>query len=128
MEAIDARIDRIARFPFRAQFHLRSREIHYVAMRGLDVVGDHARDFVTQRVAPARPAKDGKQTPWGGHPAFRAQHATGTCCRGCLAKNHAIPRGRDLSEAEIDYVVAVIRRWIERDLERMRAPLTRGAG
>ena len=32
------------------------------------------------------PANDGKQTPMKGHPVFIGQHATGTCCRGCLKK------------------------------------------
>jgi hypothetical protein len=32
-----------------------------------------------------------------GHPVFIAQHATATCCRGCLAKWHDIPAGRALT-------------------------------
>lgn len=115
---IDARIERIGRFPFRAQFHLRAQERAYVRTRGFDTVLDHARQFVVDRVAAARPDKDGRQTPWGGHPVFRAQHATGTCCRGCLQKNHGIRRGHALGRREIDYVVAVIGRWIELDIER----------
>lgn len=118
---MDARIERIGRFPFRAQFHLRGQELDYLARRGLPVMREHARDFVTTRLAPAVPAKDGKQTPWGGHPVFRAQHATGTCCRGCLAKNHRIAKGHALTEREIDYVVSVICRWIEVDLARARS-------
>lgn len=117
---IDARIERIGRFAFRAKFHLREQELEYLRRRGLGVVPEHAREIVVARVAPARPAKDGAQTPWGGHPVFRAQHATATCCRGCLEKNHGIRRGHDLSEREIDYVVAVICRWIDLDLERAR--------
>lgn len=120
-QEIDARIERIGRFPFRAKFHLRGQELDYLARRGADVMPEHARDFVTARLAPAAPAKDGRQTPWGGHPVFRAQHATGTCCRGCLAKNHGIPRGQALTERQIDYVVSVICRWIELDLARSRA-------
>jgi exodeoxyribonuclease V alpha subunit len=46
------------------------------------------------------------------HPVFIAQHATGTCCRGCLQKWHRIAKGRPLSEAEIDYIVGVIERWL----------------
>jgi hypothetical protein len=46
---------------------------------------------------------DGKQTPMRGHPVFIAQHATATCCRGCLEKWHAIPHGRALSEQEQRY-------------------------
>ena len=34
---------------------------------------------------PSRKTTDGK-TPMRGHPVFIAQHATATCCRGCLAQ------------------------------------------
>ena len=44
----------------------------------------HARDLITKRLAPAEPYKDGKQTPYRGHPVFVAQHATATCCRSSL--------------------------------------------
>ncbi|MCP9485713.1 MAG: DUF4186 domain-containing protein [Gaiellaceae bacterium MAG52_C11] len=40
--------------------------------------------MIAQRVAPAAPRKDGKQTPYRGHPVFVAQHATATCCRTVL--------------------------------------------
>jgi hypothetical protein len=44
---------------------------------------------------------------------FIAQHATGTCCWGCLQKWHGIPRGRPLNAEERQYVLAVLKRWIE---------------
>ena len=47
-----------------------------------------------------------------GHPIFIAQHATATCCRGCLEKWHRIPRGHELTAAQIEYVVAVLSRWL----------------
>lgn len=78
----------------------------------METILAHARDFVGQRLADAEPANDGRQTPMRNHPVFIAQHATATCCRGCLAKWHNIPKGRALSAEEIDYVVAVIERWI----------------
>jgi hypothetical protein len=79
----------------------------------MDVVRAHAVDIIGQRLAPAQPAKDGKQTPWGGHPVFRAQHATGTCCRSCLQRNHGIGKGRELTDDEREYVVDVICRWVQ---------------
>ncbi len=57
-----------------------------------------------------------------GHPVFIAQHATATCCRGCLEKWHAIPYGRALSEPEQDYIVQVIHRWL---VLQMNAPSVR---
>lgn len=51
-----------------------------------------------------------------GHPVFIAQHATATCCRGCLYKWHKIPQNKELTEAEIDYVVDVIMTWIKKEM------------
>jgi hypothetical protein len=113
--AIDDRLDAIGRHPFRAKFHLRGRERAFVQLRGMTTVRQHAFDLIGKRLAPARPHKDGKQTPWRGHPVFIAQHATATCCRSCLLRSHEIPKGRELTPDEQGYVVDVICRWIERD-------------
>jgi hypothetical protein len=102
----------LSRSRFRAKFALGPRERDYLRDKGLDVVLEHAADFIDRRLAPARPINDGKQTPWRGHPVFVAQHATATCCRSCLAKWHDIPPGRELTADERRHVVAVIRRWI----------------
>lgn len=83
-------------------------------MKGRLAVLEHAREFVERRLAPAHPVRDGKQTPLRGHPVFVAQHATATCCRGCLEKWHGIPRGRPLTASERGYVVDVIERWLRR--------------
>jgi hypothetical protein len=103
--------------PFRARFHLRGRDRATVELRGMEAIRRHAYELIGRRLAPAAPARDGKQTPYRGHPVFVAQHATATCCRTCLARNHAIPSGQPLSSEEQDYVVEVICRWIERDYE-----------
>jgi hypothetical protein len=112
---IDERIERIGRHPFRARFHLRGRERALVELRGMPVVREHARDLIAKRLAPAEPYKDGKQTPYRGHPVFVAQHATATCCRTCLQRWHGIEKGRELTAYERGYVVEVICRWIERE-------------
>lgn len=80
--------------------------------KGAPVIEQHAADFVAKRLAPALPANDGKQTPMRGHPVFIAQHATATCCRGCLAKWHNIPQGEALSEEQQRYIVTVIYHWL----------------
>ena len=109
------RIERIARQRFRQKFHLYARDRATVELRGMDVMRKHARDLIDKRLAPAEPHKDGKQTPYRGHPVFVAQHATATCCRGCLERNHDIPKGQELTPDEQAYVVDVICRWIERE-------------
>ena len=78
----------------------------------------HAADIIAKRLAAAEPHNDGRQTPYRGHPVFVAQHATATCCRSCLLKNHGIQKHRELTSDEQRYVVDVICRWIERELER----------
>ena len=112
MRPLDHVFRALAGSAFRARFHLGPPERAYLQAKGLATVVAHARDFVAKRLAPASPARDGKQTPFHGHPVFVAQHATATCCRGCLAKWHAIPRGRELSAAERAHVVAAIERWL----------------
>jgi exodeoxyribonuclease V alpha subunit len=49
---------------------------------------------------------------------FLAQHATGTCCRGCLEKWHHIPKGVPLTLAQQSYVMEVILEWIRREMEK----------
>jgi hypothetical protein len=114
--AIDATLSGLAKQPFRARFHLRGREAATVELRGMEAIRAHAHELLARRLAPAAPAKDGKQTPYRGHPVFVAQHATATCCRGCLERWHAIPKGRALTDSEQRYAVDVICRWIETDL------------
>ena len=112
MRDLDDLFQALAGSSFRRSFRLGAADREYLRTRGLDVVLDHARDFVAKRLAPAEPRNDGKQTPYRGHPVFVAQHATATCCRGCLEKWHDIPRGRELDAAERAHVVAAIGRWL----------------
>jgi hypothetical protein len=116
-DPIDSRLEVITRQRFRARFHLYGRERALVQLRGREAIREHARDLIAKRVAPATPYKDGKQTPYRGHPVFVAQHATATCCRTCLERWHGIAKGRDLSSEELDYAVDVICRWIDRELD-----------
>ena len=48
---------------------------------------------------------------------FIAQHACACCCRGCLYKWHHIEKGKELSKNEVNYIVAVLMKWIERQME-----------
>lgn len=107
---------RLSRSTFRQRFHLGPKERDYCYSKGKSVVASHAADFIAQRLAPATPNNDGKQTPMRGHPVFIAQHATATCCRGCLLKWHGIAKQRPLTAEEQCYIVEVVLAWIERDL------------
>lgn len=101
---------------FRSRFHLTDKDKKYVLEKGMDVISSHAYDFISKRLAPANLVNDGKQTPMKGHPVFVAQHATATCCRGCLYKWHHISKDKDLTKEQVDYVVRVIMRWIKKEV------------
>ena len=93
---------------FRGRFVIRGRELAYMRRLGPEKLRDHAHDLISKRLAPAEPANDGRQTPMKNHPVFVAQHATATCCRSCLLKWHGIPKGQELSDAEIGWIVDLI--------------------
>src|SRR5690348_1981849 len=113
MRDLDLVFSRLGGSRFRTRFQLGDKECAYLADRGLATVLDHARDFVSKRLAPAEPANDGRQTPTRGHPVFIAPHPTATCCRSCLQKWHGIAAGRPLTGVEQDHVVAAIAKWLE---------------
>ncbi len=108
-------LDKFKSSKFRSRFHLKETDFKYIEDKGIDTIKSHATDFITKRLAPAFPHNDGKQTPMKGHPVFIAQHATATCCRGCLEKWWHIPYGRDLSQKEIDFIVEIIMSFIEQE-------------
>jgi exodeoxyribonuclease V alpha subunit len=108
--------DRLRQSTFRSRFHLKAADKKYVSEKGLETIQLHACDFVAKRLAPAVIQNDGKQTPMRGHPVFLAQHATGCCCRGCLFKWHHIPLGRQLTDEEQQYIVAVLMAWIKKEM------------
>ena len=110
-------LEKLSQSKFRSSFKLKLKDIDYINQKGLDTIKRHAQDFVAKRVAPAFVANDGKQTPMKGHPVFIAQHATATCCRKCINKWHKFPMGTQLSQDQQDYIVTLIIKWIEQQLE-----------
>ena len=117
----------LSRSSFRARQRLRAGDLGYLRAKGMRTVLRHAEEMIGARLAPAAPPNDGRQTPMRGHPVFVAQHATGTCCRGCLAKWHHIPKGRALTDEERAYVVGVLERWL-RAQDAAAPPDAGGAG
>ena len=107
---------RLERSAFRRRFRLSEELRRYVAERGLAAIRRHAEDFVRDRLAPAHPYNDGRQTPMKGHPVFLAQHATATCCRGCLNRWWHVPVGVPLSPIQQRKVVNLIMAWILRQV------------
>lgn len=115
IKIIDDKLDSLKHSKFRSSFHLRKRELNYLKDKGYEVIESHARDFIKNKLASAEPLNDGSQTPMKNHPVFIAQHATATCCRGCLEKWHHIPKHRELTDNEQNYIVALIMEWIKRE-------------
>lgn len=116
MNALDDVFERLSRSAFRRKFRLQGRELAYLQTWGVPHVMKQAADLIRQRLAPAEPKNDGRQTPWRNHPVFVAQHATATCCRGCLEKTHGIAKGHALDEAQLQHVLAAIERWLRAQL------------
>ncbi|MBF0859738.1 DUF4186 domain-containing protein [Gluconobacter sp. LMG 31484] len=110
--------ERLARSRFRTRFHLDDQARLYLENRGLNAVMEHGAAFIAERLAPAYPPHDGKQTPMRGHPVFIAQHATGACCRSCLSKWHGMAPGKELTPEQQAQILLVLRSWIERDFGR----------
>lgn len=113
---ISGTLERLARSAFRAKFTLTDKDRAYARAKGKATIDRHAREMLRARVGDAVPKNDGRQTPWRGHPVFTAQHATATCCRGCIEKWHHIPKGRELTDIEVNRLADLVMAWIERDL------------
>ena len=109
-------LDRLRKSKFRSSFHLSADDRRYIEEKGTDTVRRHAEDFVRQKLAPAYPVNDGKQTPMRGHPVFRAMHATACCCRGCLEKWYSVPKGRELTPSQQEKIVNLLMAWIDSEL------------
>lgn len=103
---------------FRSRFCLDQADFDYIHERGIGLIESHAKDFIEKRLAPAVIPNDGRQTPFRGHPVFKAQHATATCCRKCLEKWYHIPRDRKLTAKEVKSVIAEISDWILAQMDK----------
>lgn len=72
---------------------------------------------IRQSVGKEKPFRDGQQTPFTGNIIYYAQHATASCCRTCMEYWHGIPKGRALTDVEIEYLSQLAMKFIA---ERMR--------
>lgn len=107
---------RLVRSKFRSRFKLTAADRAYIAERGMATIRRHAVDFIAQKLAPAVPENDGRQTPMRGHPVFKAMHGSAMCCRGCMEKWWKVPRGVALDEVQQLKIVNFLMAWIERQL------------
>ena len=111
----DEAFARLGKSKFRSRFRLTAEDRAYIDRVGLATIRRHAEDFVRQKLAPAEPLKDGRQTPMREHPVFKAMHGSAMCCRGCMEKWWKVPRGRPLSAAQQRKAVDFLMVWIKRN-------------
>jgi len=86
MDEIDLIFDRLSHSKFRSSFKLKSGELEYLNQKGIDLVMDHALEFLENRIVPAYPANDGKQTPYSNHPVFVGPACHGNLLQGLYTK------------------------------------------
>ena len=116
---VNAKLESLSKSKFRSSFYLRKKEKEYIVKNGFPKIKEHAYDFIRKKLASQYPENDGAQTPMKNHPVFIAQHATGTCCRGCLEKWHKIPKGVELNDNQVNYIVFIIMEWIKRNYRKL---------
>lgn len=117
---INNKLKSLSKSKFRSSFHLRKYMIDYIEKNGMEKIKNHTIDFINEKLSPANPINDGRQTPTKNHPTFVAMHACACCCRGCLEKWHGIKKGRELEKNEKNYIYLLLITWIERELEKSK--------
>ncbi len=116
---IERLLDSLGKSKFRGSFHLNKKMKEYVLIKGIDKIKNDAYDIINSRIKPKSPKNDGKQTPMKQvHPVFIAQHACACCCRGCIEKWHQIPKDKELSNQEVDYLVSILIEWIKKECNK----------
>ena len=113
---IDQALEKLKKSSFRASFKLSAKDIEYINEKGMDTIRKHASLFVHERLAPMSIQNDGKQTPFQGHPVFKAQHACACCCRSCLNKWYRVPKNRELTSEEENQIVNLLMAWIDKQI------------
>jgi len=101
---------------FRNSFHLNYYEKKYVEEQGYFELEKHAKNIIRTRLK-LKPNNDGKQTPYRGHPVYKAQHATAACCRKCIQKHHRIPGYKKLSDSDINHLTNTVMMWIRKEIK-----------
>lgn len=115
---IENKLNSLDNSKFRSSFHLRNYMKEYINSKGIDTIEKHCDDFINKNLKIYNKEKDGHQTPTKNHPIFIAQHATATCCRGCIEKWYHIPKEKELNDKEIKSIKAIIMSWINREIKK----------
>ena len=84
------------------------KAVQHTLKKGLAGIEHAVRKRVEASVGPEQPFRDGVKLPSEENIIFYGQHATATCCRKCIKVWHGIPRGRKLTQEEIDYLAELV--------------------
>ena len=117
----DEAFARLGKSKFRSRFKLTEADRVYIKRVGIEKIRSHAVDFVAQKLAPALPENDGRQTPMRGHPIFKAMHGCAMCCRGCMEKWWKVKKGIPLTESQKRKAVTFLMAWVERQMSACEA-------
>jgi hypothetical protein len=91
-----------------------------VLQKGRNKTKEHVIHVLNSRIGNYNQAFDGRQTPKGGTELVNyAQHATATCCRGCLEIWHNIPKNIKLTNQNITYCSELIMLFIDEKLPNL---------
>lgn len=93
------------------------KALNHARRKGRINMREFAEKRIRSSVGKAQNFRDGGQTPFKGNAIFYAQHATASCCRKCIEYWHGIQRGRSLTEEEVQYLTALVVRYIEEKLQ-----------
>ena len=96
------------------------KAVAHATRKGRGVLHQAARKRIRKSVGKpsAQLFRDGMQTPMVGNVLYYGQHATATCCRKCVEYWHDIPRDRELTDEEVEYLADLVCRYVD---ERMPA-------
>ena len=89
------------------------KALDHASRKGRRQLYNGVKQRLRTSVGKAVPFRDGTQTPMSGNVLYYAQHATATCCRTCINYWHGLPRGRPLTESELDYLESLITRFLD---------------
>jgi hypothetical protein len=100
-----------------------SKAVQHAIRKGPRGIEEAVRRRVWQSVGRVYTLPNGKVQPFndGGQTTDKVgkmniihygQHATATCCRKCIEVWHGIPQGRELTDEEQEYILALLMRYI----------------
>lgn len=92
------------------------RAADHALRKGRKALHGAALSRLRSSIGKAQPFRDGTQTPMAGNAIFYAQHATASCCRTCIEYWHGIPKGRELTSAELDYLHELVVGYLDERL------------